>query len=431
MAQKVHRRRVIGGIGAAGALTLAGCLGDDDPVGDDDDDDGDDDNGDDVPAPGTDPDERDVMHGILQPETGDLGELGTPIADAAELPSLQLADEGSPVTVDVQREDSETLSEAGISRAEDLVAGGYPSFTGAAASDVTIPVANSVAIPNEVVMISPASTAPEITDLDGDYVLRTAPSDALQGGVMAEVAIDEGWDTAASMFTNDAYGQALGAEFGTAFEDLGGEVLEEVPFEPEQASYTSELEEALGADPDFLMLVAFPVSGIQIFRDFYGDFDEIPVMVTDGLIEDGLPDDVDNPMDNVVGTAPAAAGPEVDAFNDLYNDQFGTSPGVFNAQAYDASAVQILANLRGGENEGPAISEQIRAVTSGGGEVVGPSNFADAVELAAEGEEIEYQGASSPVEFDENGDMTAVAYDIYDFEDFEINVVDSVDFEAE
>ncbi|WP_290812947.1 ABC transporter substrate-binding protein, partial [Halovivax sp.] len=262
MARKLRRRRVLGGIGAAGALTMAGCLGGDDAVGDDVDDDAPD-------GPGTDPDERDVMHGILQPETGDLGELGTPIADAAELPARQLADEGSPVTVDVQREDSQTESEAGIARAEDLVAGGYPSFTGAAASDVTIPVAQSVAIPEQVVMISPASTAPEITELDGNYVLRTAPSDALQGNVMAEVAFeDEGWETAAAMHTNDAYGQALAGEFTNGFEELGGEVIEQVPFEPEQSSYTSELESALGDDPDFLMLVAFPVSGIQIFRDF-------------------------------------------------------------------------------------------------------------------------------------------------------------------
>ncbi len=421
MARNLNRRRVLGGIGAIGTASVAGCLGDDDPL---DDDAGEDD------AAGTDPDERDVMHGILQPETGDLGELGTPIADAAELPSIQLEAEDSPVVVNVQREDSETLSEAGISRAEDIVAGGNPSFTGAAASDVTIPVAESVAIPEEIVMISPASTAPEITDLDGNYVLRTAPSDALQGAVMGELAYtDQDWETAATMYTNDAYGQALNREFSNAFEDEGGEIVGDVSFEPEQSSYVSELESALGDDPDFLMLVAFPVSGIQIFRDFYGEFDEIPVMVTDGLIEDGLPDDVDNPMDNVIGTSPGAAGPEVDAFNDLYEDEYGTSPGVFNAQAYDASAVQILANLRAGDNDGPAVAEQVRAVTDPGGEVVGPSNFAEAVELAADGEEIEYQGASSPVEFDENGDMTAVSYDIYDFGDYEIEVTESIDFE--
>ncbi|EMA46455.1 ABC transporter substrate-binding protein [Halobiforma nitratireducens] len=430
MSEHINRRTYVKGMGATGAAgLLAGCIGDEEVVGgpgEDEDDPAD------VDAPGTDPDERDVLLGVLQPETGDLGELGTPIADAAELPAIQLTNEGSPVTVDVQREDSQTESEAGISRAEDLVAAGYPSFTGAAASDVTIPVAESVAIPEQVVMCSPASTSPLITDLDGDYVFRTAPSDALQGVVMAEVAYEErGWETAASFHLNDDYGQALSEVFVESFEELGGEITAEVPFEPEQPSYTSGLEDALSDDPDLLMVVAFPVSGIQLFRDFYGEFDEeLPVMVTDGLIEDGLPEDVDNSMDNVMGTAPAADGPEADAFADLYEEEYGSSPGVFNAHGYDASAVQILSNLRGGENDGATISEQMRAVTSGGGEPVGPSNFLEGVELAADGEAIEYEGASSIVSFDENGDMESVSYDVFEFEDFELEAVDRIeDFE--
>ncbi|MHC3439461.1 ABC transporter substrate-binding protein [Natrialbaceae archaeon A-gly3] len=417
MTKNINRRDYVKGVSAIGAAgMLAGRL-DGRGV---------------VNALGTNVQERDVMLGILQPETGDLGELGTPIADAAELPAIQLEDEGSPVTVDVRREDTQTESEVGISRANDLVAAGFPSFTGAAASDVTIPVAQSVAIPEQVVMCSPASTSPLITDLDGDFVFRTAPSDALQGVVMAELAYeDRGWETAATFELNDAYGQSLAEVFADSFEERGGEVTDRVPFEPEQPSYTSGLEQALSGDPDFLVVIAFPVSGVQIFRDFFGEFDDdLPILVTDGLIEDGLPEDVDNPMDNVEGTAPAADGPEVDAFADMYEAEFGTSPGVFNAHGYDASAVQILANLRGGENDGVAISGQMREVTSPGGEVVGPSNLAEGVELAADGEDVEYQGASSVVSFDENGDMEVVSFDVFDFRDFEIEVVDRFeDFE--
>ncbi|SFC18857.1 amino acid/amide ABC transporter substrate-binding protein, HAAT family [Halobiforma haloterrestris] len=431
MPGNINRRTYVKGLGATGtAGLLAGCIGEEEDVIEESEDGDDEDE--DAEAAGTDPDEREVMLGILQPETGDLGELGTPIADAAELPALQLENEGSPVTVAVQREDTQTESEAGISRAEDLVAAGVPSFTGAAASDVTIPVAESVAIPEQVVMCSPASTSPLITDLDGDYVFRTAPSDALQGQVMAEVAFEErGWESAASFHLNDDYGQALSEVFVDSFEELGGEVTNEVAFEPEQPSYTSGLEDVLSDEPDVLIVIAFPVSGIQIFRDFYGEFsDELPIMVTDGLIEDGLPEDVDNPMDNVMGTAPAADGPEADAFAELYEEEYGSGPGVFNAHAYDASAVQILANLRAGENDGDAISSQMREVANPGGEVVGPSNFAEGVELAADGAEVEYQGASSTVDFDENGDMESVSYDIFEFGDFEIEAVERIEFEA-
>ncbi|ELY99695.1 extracellular ligand-binding receptor [Natrialba chahannaoensis JCM 10990] len=406
---RINRRGVLTGIGGVGALSLTGQLGAHRGM-----------------------QEREVMLGILQPESGDLGELGTPIADGAELPGRELADAGSEFTVDVQREDSQTLSEAGISAAQSLVDAGYPMFTGAAASDVTIPVAQEVAIPNQVVMCSPASTSPDITDLaDDDFVFRTAPSDALQGDVIAELAFEErDWGQGASLHLNDAYGVALSTVFENRFEELGGEITGTEAFEPEQPSYTSILESVLADDPDFLLVIAFPVSGIQIFRDFYAGFDpDLPVIVTDGLIEDDLPESVDNPMDNVLGTAPAADGPEVDAFTESYDAEFGRSPGVFNAHAYDASAVMILANVRAGTNDGVAVRDEMRAVANPNGETVGPANFPEAVERVAAGEEITYQGASSTVEFDDNGDMQAVTYDIFEFGDFELEVVDQIDFE--
>ncbi|WP_265110565.1 ABC transporter substrate-binding protein [Halosolutus halophilus] len=409
----ISRRSVLTGIGSAGALSLTGTLS---------------------AERGTDAQGREIMLGILQPESGDLGELGGPIADGAELPAIQLADEGSPFNVTVQREDTQTLSETGISAAQSLVDAGFPMFTGAAASDVTIPVAQEVAVPNRVVMCSPASTSPDITDInDDDFVFRTAPSDSLQGEVIAELAFeDRGFETAATFALNDAYGQALESVFSESFEELGGTVTASEAFEPEQPSYTSALQSTLAEDPDFLLVIAFPVSGIQIFRDFYADFDpDLPVIVTDGLIEETLPNQVDNPMDNVQGTAPAAAGPEVEVFNGLYEDEFGRAPGVFNAQAYDASAVMILANARAGENDGPAVRDEMRAVANPNGETVSPSNFPEAVDLAASGEEITYEGASSTVEFDDNGDPQAAVFDVYQFENFELNVVEQIEFGSE
>ncbi|MFC4544444.1 ABC transporter substrate-binding protein [Halosolutus amylolyticus] len=407
---RISRRSVLTGIGGAGALSLTGSP---------------------VAGRGSTVQGREIMLGILQPESGDLGELGGPIADGAELPAIQLADEGSPFDVMVQREDTQTLSETGISAAQSLVDAGFPMFTGAAASDVTIPVAQEVAVPNQVVMTSPASTSPDITDIDDDdFVFRTAPSDALQGEVIAELAFDDrGFESAATFALNDAYGQALAGVFEETFEELGGTITASEAFEPEQPSYTSALQSALAGDPDFLLVIAFPVSGVQIFRDFYADFDpELPVIVTDGLIEEDLPDQVDNPMDNVLGTAPAAAGPEVEVFDELYENEFGRAPGVFNAQAYDASAVMILANARAGENDGPAVRDEMRAVANPNGETVGPSNLAEAVDLAEAGEEITYEGASSAVEFDDNGDPQAAVFDIFDFENFELNVDEQIEF---
>ena len=84
-------------------------------------------------------------------------------------------------------------------------------------------VANAVAIPNDVVQISPASTAPELTYLaDNGFLFRTTPSDALQGVVLGQVAREAGYDRVAIIYINNEYGQGLKDSFTRAFVEPAG-----------------------------------------------------------------------------------------------------------------------------------------------------------------------------------------------------------------
>ncbi|MEY7847583.1 ABC transporter substrate-binding protein [Natrarchaeobius sp. A-rgal3] len=429
MARNVSRRRVLGGIGAGTGIALAGCL---DGNGNGNGGNGNGGNGNGGNGGNGGSDDADVMVGTLLPVTGDLGSLGAPIRDAAILPGSQLEDEGVAYEIDIREEDTETDPQAGISGAQALADAGYPSVTGAASSAVTIAVAEDIFFPNEVVGISPASTSPDITGMDGDYLLRTAPSDAWQGDAMAEIAYEqEGAETMSTFFLNNDYGQGLQDTIVDSFEDLGGEVLEEVAFEPEQPSYDSELQSALADDPDLMVVIGYPDSGEQIFRDYYINFDnDHTIMVPDGLQDHALPGNVDNPMSNVIGTAPSARGPEAETFNEMYEDEYGDSPGVFTGQAYDATAIHILAQLRADDLSGPAVSAEIREVANPDGEEIGPSNLADGLDMAANGEEIQYQGASSVTNFDDNGDMEAVTYDLFEFDEDGYHITDTIEFES-
>ncbi|MBT5917456.1 MAG: ABC transporter substrate-binding protein, partial [Alphaproteobacteria bacterium] len=87
-------------------------------------------------------------------------------------------------------------------------------IAGALCSGATIPAASNVAVPAGVVMISPASTSPEITNLkDNDYLYRTAPSDAFQGGVLAKLVLSKGIKKVALTYINNDYGVGLAGTF--------------------------------------------------------------------------------------------------------------------------------------------------------------------------------------------------------------------------
>jgi ABC-type branched-subunit amino acid transport system substrate-binding protein len=327
---------------------------------------------------------------------------------------------GMSIEVSVSLEDTQTDPNAGAAAAESLINAGVPFVCGSASSGVNVPVSTQVFIPNEVVGCSPSSTALSVTNLDdNDYIFRTAPSDQLQGRVLAQVASERlGGSGTATLFVNNDYGQQLSNRYSNVFEDsFDGTVQAQVAFNQGESSYTSVIQEALADGPDVLCVIGYPEDGAQLFRDYYSASDgSEDIIVPDGLRDGALPGQVGNDMDNVIGTAPAAGGPNQEAFNQAFQDEYGESPGVFTSQSFDSVAIGILANVAAGENSGTAVRDQMRNIANPDGTEIGPQNFLEGVEMAANGENINYQGASSATNFDQNGDPASAAYSIWEFE---------------
>jgi len=169
--------------------------------------------------------------------------------------------------------------------------------------------------------------------------------------------------------------------------------------------------------PDVLVVIGYPEDGIQLFRDYYSaSSGDEAILMPDGLRDGALPAQVGNDMENVTGTAPAAGGPNQETFTSLFEDEYGEAPGVFTSQSYDSVALQILANAAGGENSGEVIRDQMRRIANPDGMTVGPDNFVEGVEAAANGEAINYQGASSATNFNGDGDPASAAYAIWEFD---------------
>ncbi|GAA5179496.1 ABC transporter substrate-binding protein [Modicisalibacter zincidurans] len=351
--------------------------------------------------------------GVLVPLTGDLQSYGEPALKAAQLAAKEINSAGGVLGEDVtiSSGDTQTSPQPGVAAAQKLVnIEGVNAILGALSSGVTIPVAQSVSKPEQVPQISSASTSPVITSLnDGDFLFRTVPSDAFQGVALSEVTQEKGYENVSIIYINNDYGKGLAEAFTQAFEKAGGTVSASVAYEQGQAAYRGELQQAANDDAEALVLVGYPENGQTILRQsleggFFRNF-----VFTDGMKAPELVDNLGAQyLEGSVGTVPQARAdsPGAQHFSSAYESEYGSlPPKPYLDTAYDAFYLLSLAAQAAGTTDSVAIRDQLRAVANPPGEQVGPGEFEKAVKLLEAGKEIDYQGASGSVNFDDNGDV--------------------------
>src|SRR5690606_23902346 len=129
-------------------------------------------------------------------------------------------------------------------------------------SGATIAGANGSAIPGNVVMISPASTAPAVAELDdNDLVFRDVVPDSIQGVKAAELLLAKGVKEVGVTYVNNDYGSGLAGAFVGAFEAGGGKVLANVAHEDGKADYRPEIGQIEAAGATTLVLYGYENAG--------------------------------------------------------------------------------------------------------------------------------------------------------------------------
>ena len=358
-----------------------------------------------------------LIIGHLNALTGSLSYFGVSHGNAADLAASHVnragGVQGGPVVI-INR-DTGVNPVQGVDSARALVdVENVAAIVGALASGVTIPVATSVTVPNQTLQISHSSTAPSITALeDDDFLFRTTVSDAAQGVVLGRLAWEQGYKTAGIMYINNAYGQGLAERFTQTFTELGGTVTASVPHEDSQPTFASELEKATEGDPDVLVTMSYPGQAEIYLREaLEGEYADTFLFV-DGVKSDDMVKAIGGgKLDGTLGTSPGAPdSPDRRAFYNSYSLTFGVDAPQepYLAETYDAVVLIALAAAKAGTTtDSVAIRDALRDVANPPGDVVGPGagGIQKALLLIAEGKDINYEGASGPVDFDEHGDVS-------------------------
>ena len=344
--------------------------------------------------------------GILMGYTGPIESLTPGIAAGAEIAIAEVNAAGGvngTILETVQADTTCVDAAAATAAAERLVnAEGVVGIVGALCSGATTAAANNVVIPAGVTMISPASTSPAVTGLDDDdLVFRTAPSDEMQGSVLAHLLIEKGITEVALTYTNNDYGGIFADSFAFFYEEmLGGEIVIFAGHEDGRADYSAEVAALSASGADHLVVIGYVDAGGRAILQQAIETDAfMSYSAGDGMYGDSLIEALGEGVEGIIVTRPGNISEGMEIFTEIAAANNLMLNGPYQAEAYDAAAVLALALAVGGDD----LPAAVRSVANAPGEPIRTGELAKALEIIANGGDIDYVGATE-VEFDVYGD---------------------------
>jgi branched-chain amino acid transport system substrate-binding protein len=370
----------------------------------------------------------DIKIGIILGFTGPLESLAPGMASGAEMAIEEINAAGGILdgqTVSAVRGDSTCIdASAATTTAERLITSdGIAAIMGADCSGVTGAILQNVARPNGVLMISPSATSPAFTTAETDGLFfRTAPSDARQGVVMAEILQSRGISSVALTYTNNDYGKGLADAFEAAYAEVGGTVTINAAHEDGKADYSAEVGALASAGGEVLVVAGYvDQGGSGIIRAALDSGAFETFVFPDGMVAQALEDNFGSEINGSFGQNPASAGEGAQIYQTMATDGGFDGTSAFSAEAYDAAALIMLAMEAAGSAESNTFKDKVLELANEPGEIILPGELEKALQIIRDGGEINYEGATG-VEF-VNGREAAGSYREIEFVDGKLIVV--------
>lgn len=354
--------------------------------------------------------------GVVLPLTGPIAPVAQGMLKAAELAAEQVnaagGANGCPVRLIVR--DSQGQPSVAADAARQLIdLEGVRVVVGDALSGTTLAVLNSVTAPAGVPLISPTASSPSFSAIGEKTGLffRLNISDTLQGIAAAKDAVQEQSGTVAILAINNDWGQNLSKLFGESYAKLGGKVGKVVLYQPDQASYRSEVTSLIDSKPDALYFIGYVTEGSRIIRDWISQGGPQKLLFAHSLNDAKFVSAVGPKFlaDSAWLTPGESGSDSLKNFRSEFRAKFNeAAEGPGRANMYDSIVLAALAIQAAKSSTDPkAITEGIRKVANPAGEKVfaGAAGVKAALEAAAAGKTLNYIGAVGPLEFDKSGDI--------------------------
>ncbi|MGJ0120950.1 ABC transporter substrate-binding protein [Williamsia sp. MIQD14] len=359
--------------------------------------------------------------GTLLPATGSLAFLGPPEFAGVKLAVKDINDNGGVLNKPVEEvtgDSGDTTTDTANATVDREIGAGTQVIIGAASSSVSLKVIDKVATAG-VVMFSPANTSDQFTCYrDKGQYFRTAPADTLQGQALAQTMAADGVQRVSVLALNDPYGTGLAAEAISNLEAAGipADQIQKIIYDPNAQSFNAEVDQVKNFNPDGIAVIGFDESAKIITR-----MHEVGIGPTDGKSVYG----VDGNMGNALGKAVGAGvlkgmkgtTPLTNTGAEFEQRLKSVDPSLidfnYGGESYDATVISALAAAQAKSTNGRAIAAQINSVTSGGEKC---TSYKACLDLVNQGRDIDYDGVTGTLDFNEAGEPSIGSYGILEFD---------------
>ncbi|WP_296764886.1 ABC transporter substrate-binding protein [Sediminimonas sp.] len=362
--------------------------------------------------------------GLLLPFTGQYAWVGENVQPVARMIAEEVNTSGGIGGREISfvQGDTEGVVDAGTTAAQKLInVDNVMALVGP--TSLSFSGSKNLIIDNGVPMVTPTAGTTELDRACRDVCFRTVPSDALGGRAIARAATDaqylaEGastWENPVLMVAQSPAMVSFLEPIERSFADYGTEVARVIEFTPGKPSYRAEVQEALGANPDGIVLVAAPEDSARVMTNaFQSGYDGDWFVTQDQTNADYIDLASAELVEGIYGLEEVASeeGQALNrAFEERYQDYAGEEVKIFGTNTYDAMNVVALAMLSDHMDDGEitraTLAEHIRAVSDPGEDKTQVTSYTEGKQALQAGEKIDYRGLVGPIDFDDWGNIAA------------------------
>jgi branched-chain amino acid transport system substrate-binding protein len=357
-------------------------------------------------------DSQPVRIGLIIPLTGATSQFGATMAKAAKVAVKDINSAGGirGRRIEVIIEDDQSNPEAAVRAARKLIdIDRVVAIGGSYASAVTSAIA-PLCWDGKTVLLT-ASGADSITQLPHQgYIFRTSPTVTLQGTRVGDFAVELGSKRMFFLGPQTPFAQSYIGIISRILAAAGGQG-EGLIYEDKKPSYRSEVDKALRANPDVIVLGGYVPDTSVVLKDLFragysGKRIGFSFGVNQVLLQ-AVPAEV---AEGTYSLVPSASEQST-AYKRLVSKLGVNSLDSYSCQVYDHVVLTSLALARAASDQaiGTTVRDNLRAI-SADAQGKRTDDAVEALKLVSSGSPVDYDGPSGPLEFADNGDVKGVYF---------------------